>query len=57
MEGYNWKEKIVIALETDNDIHFKTIFFAKMTFILKRREHNNIGKIILLFFILFICNT
>jgi len=27
IEGYNWKEKVIIALETENDIHFKIIFF------------------------------
>jgi len=24
--GYNWKEKVIIALETENDIHFETNF-------------------------------
>jgi hypothetical protein len=22
--GYNWKEKVIIALETESDIHFET---------------------------------
>ena len=37
--GYNWKEKVIIALETESDIHFETIFLAKATLILKRREY------------------
>jgi len=40
IEGYNWKEKvIIIALENENDIHFETIFLAKTTLILKRKEY------------------
>jgi len=27
IEGYNWKEKNIIALKTKSDIHFKTILF------------------------------
>jgi len=38
IEGYNWKEKVIIALETESAIHFETIFFAKTTLILKRKE-------------------
>jgi len=34
IEGYNWKEKIIIALETENHIHFKIICLAKTTLIL-----------------------
>jgi hypothetical protein len=26
--GYNWKEKVIIALETESNIHFETIFFG-----------------------------
>jgi hypothetical protein len=26
--GYNWKEKVIIALETESDTHFETIFFG-----------------------------
>jgi len=28
IERYNWKEKVIIALETKSDIYFETIFFA-----------------------------
>ena len=28
MEGYNWKEKVIIALDTESDIHFETNFFV-----------------------------
>jgi len=39
IEEYNWKEKVIIVLETESDIHFETIFFVKTTFILKRSEY------------------
>jgi len=26
--GYNWKEIVNIALETENDIHFETNYFC-----------------------------
>jgi len=26
IEGYNWKEKVIIALKIESDIHFETIF-------------------------------
>jgi len=39
IKGYNWKEKVIIALENENDIHYETFFFvAKTTLILKRIE-------------------
>jgi len=28
IEVYNWKEKVIIALETESDIHFESIFFG-----------------------------
>ena len=27
IEGYNWKEKVIIALKIKSDIHFETIVF------------------------------
>jgi len=37
IEGYYWNEIVIIALETEKDVHFETIFFvAKMTLIVKR---------------------
>ena len=32
------KRKSITPLKTENDIHFKTIFLAKTTLILKRRK-------------------
>jgi len=39
IRGYNGKEKVIIALKTESNIHFKTIFFAKATSILKPKEY------------------
>jgi len=39
IESYNWKEKVIIALENESDINFETIFLAKTTLILKWNEY------------------
>jgi len=36
------KEKVIISLETQSDFYFETIFFAKTTVILKRKEYLSI---------------